>query len=108
LLGISIDVDISSEQAIGALPFDSLDWSGDWSAWEGWSMLRPYNSLRIVANLPIDRHWQLFGGLKADIDIDALGNRVPEALKAGSGWRGSLFGGAYTIWPKWFFGMKIH
>jgi hypothetical protein len=106
-LGITIDVDVSAEEEIGSLPFDSFDWSGDWSAWEGWSMMRPYHSLRISAGVPIGHHWQVFAGLKADIDVDALGDRVPEALKKGSGWRSSLFDEGFTVWPKWFFGLKI-
>jgi hypothetical protein len=107
LLGMKIDVDLSAESAIGALPYKSFAWSGDWSAWEGWSDLRPYPSLRIAAGVPIGHHWQVFAGLKADIDVKALGDRVPEALKSGPGWRGSLFDEGFTVWPKWFFGLKM-
>jgi hypothetical protein len=107
LFGIKIDMDLSAESAIGDLPYRSFAWSGDWSAWEGWSDLKPYPSLRIAAGAPIGHHWQVFAGLKADIDVKALGDRVPEALKRGSGWKGSLFDEGFTIWPKWFFGLKM-
>jgi hypothetical protein len=105
--GLNLDFDISAEQPIGTLPYKTFDWSGDWRAWEGWSMLKPYPSIRLTAGLPIGRHFQIIGGVKADIDVDALGNRVPQALKAGEGWRGSLFDGGFTVWPKWFLGVKI-
>jgi hypothetical protein len=106
-LGLNLDLDISAVQAIGALPFGSLDCCGDWSAWEGWSMIRPYPSVRLAAGLPLGRHLQLVGGFKADIDFDSLGGRVPEALKVGSSWRGALFDEGFTAWTKWFFGVKI-
>jgi hypothetical protein len=105
--GLNLDLDVSAEQAIGTLPFKTFDCSRDWRAWEGWSMLKPYPSIRLTAGLPIGRHVQIIGGVKADIDVDALGNRVPSALKAGEGWRGSLFDGGFTVWPKWFLGVKI-
>ena len=70
-------------------------------------MIRPYPALRISASLPIGRHWKAFAGLKADIDVNALGDRVPEALKAGEGRKGNLFQEAFTVWPKWFFGLKM-
>ena len=107
ILGIYVDVDISSEQEIGALPYGSFDWHGDWNQWAGWSMIKPYHTLKITAGLPIFHYFQVFAGLKADIDIDALGDRVPEALQVGSGWKGSLFDGGFTVWPKWFLGIKI-
>lgn len=107
VLGLDLDVDLSAEQAIGALPYGSFDWEGDWSAWEGWSMIKAYPSLKITAGLPIGRHVRLLAGLKADIDVDALGNRVPEALKKGGSWGGRIFDESFTVWPKWFFGLKI-
>ncbi len=67
----------------------------------------PYPSVRLTAGLPIGRHFQIVAGVKADIDVDALGNRVPSALKTGSGWQGRLFDEGFTVWPKWFFGVKI-
>ena len=105
--GLNVDLDISAEQAIGDLPYGSFDWSGDWASWGGWAMLRPYPSVRLMAGLPLGRHFQIVGGLKADIDLDSLGDRVPEALKRGSSWRGMLWGEGFTVWPKWFFGVKI-
>jgi hypothetical protein len=107
IFDIYIDVDVSAEQAIGSLPYGSFDWRGDWSRWAGWSMIRPYHSAKITVGLPICRDLQIFVGLKADMDIDALGDRVPEALQAGSAWKGSLFDGGFTVWPKWFFGIKV-
>jgi hypothetical protein len=109
LLGMIIDVDLSAEAAIGALPYDTIARSrnGDCDAWEGWAMIKPYPALRISASLPIGRHWKAFAGLKADFEVDALGERVPEALKAGEGYRGKLFHEAFTVWPKWFFGLKM-
>jgi hypothetical protein len=107
LMGLDIDADVSVEAAIGALPYGSFDWSGDWGAWEGWSMLRAYPSLKISAGLPLGCHVQLVAGLKADIDVDPLGNRVPESLKSGAGWKGRLFDEGFTVWPKWFFGLKL-
>ncbi len=104
--GLNVDLDVSAEEAIGSLPYSSIDKS-DWSAWEGWSMMRPYPSARLMLGLPLARHFQVVGGVKADIDADSLGNRVPESLKRGSGWRGALFGEGFTVWPEWFFGVKI-
>jgi hypothetical protein len=105
--GLDFDLDVSAEQAIGDLPFDSFEWYGNWRAWQGWSMMRPYPSVRLMAGLPLGGHFQIVGGLKADFDLDSLGGRVPEALKQGSSWRGRLFGEGFTVWPKWFFGVKI-
>ncbi len=107
LFCFTIDTDISAESAIGDLPYGSFDWKRDWGEWEGWSLLRPYPSLRIEASVPVGFHCRLVAGLKADVDVDALGERVPAALKAGGGWRGSLFDGGFTVWPKWFFGLKM-
>jgi hypothetical protein len=106
-LGLNLDLDISAEQAIGALPYGSFDCDGDWSAWEGWSMIRPYPAVRLAAGLPLGRHLQLVGGFKADFDFDSWSGRVPESLKVGSSWRGSLFDEDFTAWTKWFFGFKI-
>lgn len=105
--GFNVDFDVSAVQAIGALPYDTFDASGDWSDWEGWAMMKAYPSIRLMAGLPLGRHLQAVGGIKADIDVDALGGRVPEALKAGSSWRGSLFDLGFTAYYKWFFGVKI-
>ena len=105
--GLIIDLDVSAAQAIGVLPYSSFDPSGDWGAWEGWSMIEPYPSVRLMAGLPIGRHLQIVGGVKADIDADSLGERVPEALKAGESWRGSVFGESLTAYYKWFFGIKF-
>jgi hypothetical protein len=107
VLGLDLDIDLSAEEAIGALPYGSFDPQGDWSAWEGWSMIKAYPSLKITAGLPIGHHWRLLAGIKADIDVDALGNRVPEALKKGGSWSGRIFDEGFTVWPKWFFGLKI-
>ena len=104
--GLNVDLDVSAEEAIGSLPYSSIDKS-DWSAWEGWSMMRPYPSARLMLGLPLARHFQIVGGIKADIDLDSLGNRVPESLKRGSSWQGALFGEGFTVWPEWFFGVKI-
>lgn len=104
MLGLNLDLDVSAETAIGKLPFDTLDRQGNW---EGWSLMRPYPTVRLTAGLPIGRHLQIVGGVKLDIDVDALGDRVPESLKKGSPWGGSLFGEGFTAWPKWFFGAKI-
>ena len=110
-LGLSIDTDLSAEAAIGGLPYGNIDWKrnrrGDCEAWEGWSMIRPYPALRIAASLPIGHHWQAFAGIKADVDVERLGDRVPEALKAGEGYRGRFLGEGFTVWPKWFFGLKM-
>jgi len=105
--GFVIDLDVSAAQAIGVLPYSSFDPSGDWGAWEGWSMIEPYPSVRLMAGLPIGRHLQIVGGVKADIDADSLGERVPEALKACESWRGSVFGEGFTAYYKWFFGIKF-
>lgn len=104
--GLNIDLDVSAEQAVGALPYASFDASAKCGAWEGWSQIRPYPSVRLMAGLPLGRHLQIVGGVDADLDLDSLGPRVPQALKADS-WRGSLFGEGFTAYYKWFFGVKI-
>jgi hypothetical protein len=104
--GLNIDLDVSAEQAVGALPFGSFDRAMDCGAWEGWSQIRPYPSVRLTAGLPLGRHLQIVGGIDADLDLDSLGQRVPQALK-GDSWRGSLFGEGFTAYYKWFFGVKI-
>jgi hypothetical protein len=106
LFGFNIDLDVSAEQAVAALPYQSFDPSGDWSAWNGWEKFRPYPSIRLMAGLPIGRRFQIVGGIKADIDSDTLGGRVPESLK-GDSWKGSILGEGFTAYYKWFFGVKI-
>jgi len=107
MLGIAIDTVVYIEQPLGHLPYDSFDWKGDWRDWQGWSELRPYPAFKIAASLPIGFHWRITGGLKADIDLRSLGERVPDALKAGDAWRFSCFGQDFSVWPKWFFGIAI-
>jgi hypothetical protein len=105
--GLNIDLDVSATQPIGKLPFETLSGSDDLCAWEGWSMMRPYPSVRLTAGLPLGRRLQIVGGLKVDIDAASLGDRVPEALKTGDDWKGSLFGEDFTAYYKWFFGVKL-
>ena len=107
LFGLNLDLDISAEQAIGSLPFQTFSWSRDWRAWEGWAMIKAYPSVMLTLGLPLARHFQIIGGLKADIDVDSLGDRVPAALKVGDSWRGNIFNEGFSVWPKWFFGLKI-
>lgn len=106
-LGLKIDADLSAEQALGYLPYASFDWRGDWSKWEGWSQLAPYPTVKISAGLPLGRHWILLAGLKADIEVNSWGSRIPAVLKAGQGWSGRICGEDFTVWPKWFFGFKF-
>jgi len=117
LLGLKLDVDISAEQALEDLPYDSYTavtyrhynrhGSIGWAAWNGWSALSPYPTLKISLGLPIGRHWQLVGGLKADIEIDELGAWIPESHKGSWSWTGEFCGSPFTVWPKWFIGLKI-
>jgi hypothetical protein len=125
---VDFDIDLSAECAVRSFSFDlkkvkGRHWDCDdeddkdfrdreeeihddyYYVPDSWP--RIYPSLRIEANIPLGRHVKLFGGLKADIDIDALGDRVPEALKCGAGWKGEVWGGEFTVWPKWFIGLKI-
>jgi hypothetical protein len=129
---VDFDIDLSAECAVRSFSFDlkkvkSRNWDDDYDyddddceshrdreeaahddyyyVPESWP--RIYPSLRIEANIPLGRHMKLFGGFKADIDIDALGDRVPESLKCGKGWKGEVWGGEFTVWPKWFIGLKI-
>lgn len=117
-LGLKLDMDLSAEQVLEDLPYDSYPatsyhryysrhGSFAWSSWDGWSLLSPYPSLKISLGLPIGRHWQLVGGIKADIQIDELGAWVPESRKGGWNWSGDFCGSAFTVWPKWFIGLKI-
>lgn len=119
-LGLKLNMDLSAEQVLEDLPYDSYatasyrhyyynDRRGSigWAAWDGWSQLSPYPSLKISLGLPIGRHWQLVGGIKADIQIDELGAWVPESLKGGWSWSGDFGGSGFTVWPKWFIGLKI-
>ena len=105
--GLNLDLDVSAEQAVGALPFKSMQGSRDCGSWEGWAMIKPYPSIRLTAGLPLGRHFQVIGGLKLDIDVDSLGFRVPTQLKVGESWRGAVFNEGFTVWPKWFVGVKI-
>jgi hypothetical protein len=107
LFGVAIDTDLSAEAAVGALPYDSFDCHGDTHQWAGWSMIRPYPSLRVAASVPIGNHWRITGGVKVDFDVEDWGSRVPEALKVGSGGNFELFGEGFTAWPKWFFGLTL-
>jgi hypothetical protein len=106
MFGFKIDLDVSAEQGIGTLPYDSFAWE-DGGEWEGWNMIRPYPSIRLMTGLPLGHRFEAVCGLKVDVDVDALGNRVPQALKTGKSWKGSLFEERFTAWPKWFFGLKI-
>jgi len=47
------------------------------------------------------------GGIKIDVDVDSLGERVPESLRAGEPWSDTWFGERFTAWPKWYFGVKL-
>jgi hypothetical protein len=106
-LGLKIDADLSAEQPIGSLPYGSFDYRVSWASWEGWSLLAPYPTLKISVGLPLGRHFQLVAGLKADVDIACFGSRVPEALKVGKSWSGRLFDEDFTVYQKWFFGVKF-
>ncbi len=81
LFGLNIDLDVSAEQPIGTLPFDTLQNSSDPGAWEGWAMIRPYPSVRLMAGLPLGRHFQIVGGVKADIDFDSWATGFPMPLR---------------------------
>jgi hypothetical protein len=110
IYSLDVDMDLSAECEIGDNAFDRVrirhekggcEWEGDLA------FPRPYPSLRIEASLPVGSHWRIFGGLKADVDANCLGDRVPEGLKVGGSWKGRLWGEDYAVWPKCFFGLKI-
>jgi len=109
---LDIDADLAIESSVGRLSPGRVEASEDRGDDHGrryspGSIPRPYPSLRAEASLPIAGVIRAFGGVKADIDIGALGDRVPESLKAGWCWKGSAWGGDFAVWPKLFLGLKI-
>jgi hypothetical protein len=108
LLGLNLDLDLSAESAIGALQLDkSAAKDGTKVEIRGWDSLLPYPTVRLTLGLPLGKRLQIVGGCKADIDLDSLGPRVPLDLKVGNPWTGAICGEGFTVWPKWFLGLKI-
>jgi hypothetical protein len=104
ILGINLDADVCAVQPVADLPSDRAAWESG----TAWNSLRPYPSVRLTAGIPVfGRRGQIVGGLKADIDVDSLGDRVPESLRAGESWSDTWFGERFTVWPKWFIGLKF-
>jgi hypothetical protein len=107
-LGLNLDLDLMASQPLGALPFASFDWAGsDWTTWSGWSLLKPYPTMKISLGMRIGQHLQILGGLKVDVEVASLGERVPAALKQGESWNMNAGSESLSFWPKWFFGVKI-
>jgi len=104
LLGVNLDLDVCAVQPVVDLPSDRESWdSGD-----AWDSLRPYPSARLTAGVPIfGKRCQIVGGLKVDIDVASLGERIPEDLRKGDSWSDAWFGERFTVWPKWFVGVKF-
>jgi hypothetical protein len=104
VLGMNIDAEVYAVQPVLDLPLDESAWEYEGS----WRNLRPYPALRLTAGLPLfGSRSQLVGGVYLDVEIDSLGERVPEARKSGESWSDSWFGERFTVWPKWFFGVKF-
>jgi hypothetical protein len=109
---LDIDAELSAECAVRSISFERGG-DGKWCGRE-WRdddecrrHPRVYPSARVEASLPVGRQWRIFGALKADVDIDALGERVPDGLAKGRSWRGRLWGEDFTVWPKWSLGVKL-
>ncbi len=104
VLSLNIDAEVYAVQPVLDLPLDESAWEYEGS----WRNLRPYPALRLTAGLPLfGSRSQLVGGVYLDIEIDSLGERVPEARKIGESWTDCWFGERFTVWPKWFFGVKF-
>jgi len=105
LFGLNIDLDVSASQPLAGMPMDREAWRTCDSSLQ--DRFRPYPSIRLMAGLPVGERLQIVAGLAADIDMDSLGSRVPEALKTANVWNGSAFGEGFSAYYKWFFGIKI-
>lgn len=105
LLGMNIDLDVSASQPLTKLPRDREGWASLDPSTS--SLFQPFPTIRLMAGLPLGGHFQIVGGIMADLDIDALGSRVPEALKTSSVWKASLFDQGFSAYYKWFLGFKI-
>jgi len=104
VLGINLDADICAVQPIAPLPTDRSAWKNG----TAWNSIEPYPSLRLMAGVPLfGKRAQIIGGLKLDIDIESLGDILPENRKVGESWSDSWFGERFTVWPKWFIGVKL-
>jgi hypothetical protein len=105
LFGLTLDLDVSASQPIAGIPTDAAAWKDCGVA--AWTRFRPYPTISLMAGAPIGGRLRIVGGLKADVDFDSLGDRVPEAQKQGGTWRSSAFGESFTAYYKWFFGLRI-
>jgi len=104
LLGVNLDLDVCAVQPIAGLPSSREAWeTGD-----AWKSLAPYPSVRLTAGIPVlGRRGQFVVGLKADVDVGSPGDRVPESLRTGKSWSDAWFGERFTVWPKWYIGVKF-
>jgi hypothetical protein len=104
LLGANIDLDVCAVQPVSGLPSSRESWETG----EAWKSLDPYPSVRLTAGIPVlGKRGQLVVGLKADLDVGSLGDRMPESLRTGKPWSDAWFGERFTVWPKWFLGVKF-
>jgi hypothetical protein len=103
-LGVNLDFDVCAVQSVAAMPSSREAWESG----EAWKSVAPYPSVRLTAGIPVfGKRGQIVGGLKADVDVDSLGDRVPESLRTGDSWSDTWFGERFTVWPKWYFGLKF-
>jgi len=103
-LGVNLDFDVCAVQSVADLPSSREAWE----SCEAWKSVAPYPSVRLTAGVPVfGKRGQIVGGLKADVDVDSLGDRVPESLRTGDSWSDTWFGERFTVWPKWYFGVKF-
>jgi hypothetical protein len=104
LLGVNLDLDVCAVQPVADMPSSRAAWEAE----DSWELFVPYPSVRLTAGIPvIGKRGQLVVGLKADIDIASLGDRVPESLRTGESWSDAWFGERFTVWPKWYVGVKF-
>ncbi|HET7838560.1 MAG TPA: hypothetical protein VFL04_02285 [Rectinemataceae bacterium] len=103
-----LDIDVSAESMVGRRlgRFLSADESEQTeSAWRAvWDPAYP--SIRLSLGLPLSHRVHLIGGIKMDVDL-AERPGVPADLKQGKSFSDTWFGHPFTVWPKWFFGVKF-
>jgi hypothetical protein len=103
-----IDLDVSAESFVGPRLGDYFRSDESQQTEEAWRAVwgTPFPSIRVMLGIPLTRHLHLVGGLKMDVDLQEHPG-VPEGLKAGRSYSDTWFGQSFTLWPKWFFGVKF-
>ncbi len=103
-----IDLDVSAESFVGSRLGDFLDAKESEQTGSAWRAVwgPAYPSVRLSLGIPLGHRIHLVGGLKMDVDLDERPG-VPAELKEGRSFHDTWFGRGFTLWPKWFIGIKF-